>query len=452
MNNGYMIKEMMQQLIHLVSKPSDQKQDQASFSQLETEPAESKENLENCIKVDHLVGKNRDVLTLSNYFKQFGTICGVRIVDSQSAIVQFSTPSEARQALQSNVPVFNDRLIEVHACSSDLLRAPAASLPAEDAAPAGKPGGSRGNQDEMDKKLNLIHQREMQKIKELAFYRTQIAKLLKLLSLYVSLWERSSDESRAAQEDRIRDVAAKIFGFSRDLYASIKCGNDKLEEKEREKEKRGNGETENALEESGETANPSGESGESSDSSAIPDNGERAQTQLFALLDQVRDAVRSTSIFEEINAKANDLARQVLDQTAQEIQIQQNAMRMPSRGRGRGGYRGRGGGYRGRGGRGAFRPRVDVSKYQLDFRPNVVYVKGLEGASEEEVRSALKNYAGVRSVAVANDEATVVFEQHWQTKKPIQDGLNIHGKIITPELSKDLYVPPQPEQNAAETN
>lgn len=26
MNNGYMIKEMMQQLIHLVSKPSDQKQ------------------------------------------------------------------------------------------------------------------------------------------------------------------------------------------------------------------------------------------------------------------------------------------------------------------------------------------------------------------------------------------------------------------------------------------
>lgn len=281
----------------------------------------------------------------------------------------------------------------------------------------------------MDKKLNLIHQREMQKIKELAFYRTQVAKLLKLLSLYVSLWERSSDESRAAQEDRIRDVAAKIFGFSRDLYASIKCGNDKLEEKEREKEKRGNGETENALEENGETANPSGESGESSDSSAIPDNGERAQTQLFALLDQVREAVRSTSIFEEINAKANDLARQVLDQTAQEIQIQQNAMRMPSRGRGRGGYRGRGGGYRGRGGRGAFRPRVDVSKYQLDFRPNVVYVKGLEGASEEEVRGALKNYVGVRSVAVANDEATVVFEQHWQTKKPIQDGLNIHGKV-----------------------
>lgn len=354
--------------------------------------------------------------------------------------MQFSSPSEARQALQSNVPVFNDRLIEVHACSSDLLHAPTASLPADADSTAGKAAGNRGKQDEMDKKLSLIHQRQMQKIKELTFYRTQVAKLLKLLPLYVSLWERSSDESRAAQEDRIRDVAMKIFGFSRDLYGLIKCGIDKLEEKEKEKEKRGNGETEKPLEESGEAPNPSNssnssnvsnpmEAGESSESSEMPDNGERAQTQLFALLDQVRDAVRSTAIFEEINAKANDLAKQVLDQTAQEIQIQQNAMRTTSRGRGRGGYRGRGGGYRGRGGRGAFRPRVDVSKYQLDFRPNVVYLKGLDGASEEDVRSALKNYVGVRSVAVTNNEATVVFEQHWQTKKPIQDGLNIRGKV-----------------------
>ena len=116
--------------------------------------------------------------------------------------MQFSSPSEARQALQSNVPVFNDRLIEVHACSSDLLHAPTASLPADADSTAGKAAGNRGKQDEMDKKLSLIHQRQMQKIKELTFYRTQVAKLLKLLPLYVSLWERSSDESRAAQEDR----------------------------------------------------------------------------------------------------------------------------------------------------------------------------------------------------------------------------------------------------------
>ena len=53
-----------------------------------------------------------------------------------------------------------------------------------------------------------------------------------------------------------------------------------------------------------------------------------------------------------------------------------------------------------------------------------------EPTPEADVREGLKNYPGVRSVRVANDEAVVIFEQHWQTNKPIRMGVNVKGKVV----------------------
>lgn len=320
-------------------------------------------------------------------------------MESQSAIVQFSSADEAREALKSDTPIFNDRLIEVHACSSDLLKAPTDHAESSESAAAGDVDKSQ--KDEMDKKLNLIHQRQMQKLQELDCYRRNISKRLRLLQQYVSLWERSRDESRVPHEKQIVSVSMQIFKDAQDVYHLVKTGVEKVEAPEKKE----------------------GEEGEE----GVLDNGERAKNELMSFLDQVREIVKPTSVFEEINGKADEVVKEMLDESAREMQIQQNAMRSYYRGRGRG--RGRGF-YRGRGMRRPPRPRVDTSKYQLDFRPNVVYVKGLDGATEADVREGLKNYPGVRSVRVANDEAVVIFEQHWQTNKPIRMGVNVKGKVV----------------------
>ena len=56
-------------------------------------------------------------------------------------------------------------------------------------------------------------------------------------------------------------------------------------------------------------------------------------------------------------------------------------------------------------------------------------LKDLEGASESEIREGLKQYAGVRGVTVENGEASVIFERHWQTSRPIKEGVTVNGRV-----------------------
>ena len=138
----------------------------------------------------------------------------------------------------------------------------------------------------------------------------------------------------------------------------------------------------------------------------------------------MREAVRSTSVFEEIDKTATELQASILDEAAREMDITRSAVsgyRGRARGRGRGSVRGRG--------RFTRRPHVDTSKFEMDLRPNVIVLKDIEGVSESEIREGLKEYQGVRGVSIENGEASIIFEKHWQTKRPITMGIPVNGKV-----------------------
>ena len=59
----------------------------------------------------------------------------------------------------------------------------------------------------------------------------------------------------------------------------------------------------------------------------------------------------------------------------------------------------------------------------------MVILKDLEGASESEIREGLKEFTGVRGVTVENGEASVIFEKHWQTSRPIKEGVTVNGRV-----------------------
>ena len=77
----------------------------------------------------------------------------------------------------------------------------------------------------------------------------------------------------------------------------------------------------------------------------------------------------------------------------------------------------------------SYRPRVDTSRFEMDLRPNVVILKDVEGVSEAEVREGLKEYPGVRGVTRENGEISIIFEKHWQTKRPTTMGIKVQGKV-----------------------
>lgn len=357
-----------------------------------------------------------------------------------SAIVEFSTIEEAKEALKSNTPVLNDRFIEVVSCSSKTEQDGSTSTqenPTEST--ANPPTPENKQSEEVNKKLELIRQRRLAQLMELKNKRTGIKRYHDLLVQYALLWERSKDEARLPHEDRLRSVSQKIFKDVKDVYHLIRSGVEKIEESDEQKSNDTNPDKSSADTGSTETSpNPT---------SVVLDNAERAKAEVLSILDSVRDAVRSTSVFEEIDKTATELQTSILDEAAREMDITRSAVSgFHGRGRGRGRVSSRS--------RGRFthRPRVDTSKFEMDLRPNVIILKDIEGAGESEIREGLKEYQGVRGVSVENGEASIIFEKHWQTKRPVTMGITVNGKVgleeesklqvLKPVLSSEPYVVP----------
>lgn len=337
--------------------------------------------------------------------------------------MEFATPEEAKKALEADIPVLNDRFTEVHPCSSKSESDAAPSSNNTTASSTAPGASSTSNQDELNKKLDLIRQRQLVQLQELKSKRTGISKYLAILKQYALLWERCKDESRIPHEERLLSVSQKIFADAQDVYRLVKCGVEKV----------------------GETPKKEGEEGAEATPSVV-DNGERAKLELQKTLDEVNDAVHSTAVSEEINKMSTDIMTRILDETAKEMDIQRNAFSSyRGRGRGRGRARGRGWHY-------TPRPRVDNSKLTLDLRPNVVYIKEMEGVKEDDLKKALKDCVGVRSVKMVGNEAKVVFERHWQANKVVTNGVRMDDKVLMPVLSKDPYEAPPPMPAAEGAN
>ena len=306
-----------------------------------------------------------------------------------SAIVEFSSISEAKEALKSNAPVLNDRFIEVVSCSSKVAESP------------DTPSAPQPANEEVNKKLELIRQQRLAQQLELQTKRTGISRHLDLLRQYAGLWSRSREEARVPHEQRLRAVADKILRDVREVYHLVRAGVE---------------------------ASPAGEgkemAGKPMEGNPMEGNAERAKREALATLDSVREAVRQTAVFDEIDAAATTVETGILDEAAREMEITRAAIsgfRGRGRGRGRGNFRGRG--------RVSYRPRVDTSRFEMDLRPNVVILKDVEGVSEAEVREGLKEYPGVRGVTRENGEISIIFEKHWQTKRPTTMGIKVQGKV-----------------------
>lgn len=340
--------------------------------------------------------------------------------ESNSAIVEFSTPAEAKKALEADIPVLNDRFTEVHACSTHTdTSAPATEEAATPAAEVNK------KQDEVNKKLDLIRQRQLVQLQELKSKRTGIARYVAILKQYALLWERCKDESRIPHEEKLRSVSQKIFADAQDVYRLVRSGVERV----------------------GEAAQPAGDDAQAApavpavqavQAAPVMDNDERAKSELQKTLDEVNDAVHSTAVSEEISKASTDIMTRILDESAKEMDIQRRAFSgFRGRGRGRGRARGRAWHY-------TPRQRADTSKLMLDLRPNVVYIKDTEGVKEDDLKSALKNCVGVRDVKMEGSDVKVVFEKHWQANKVVTNGVKVEDKVLMPVLSKEPYEAPPP--------
>ena len=129
-----------------------------------------------------------------------------------SAIVEFSSISEAKEALKSNAPVLNDRFIEVVSCSSKVAESP------------DTPSAPQPANEEVNKKLELIRQQRLAQQLELQTKRTGISRHLDLLRQYAGLWSRSREEARVPHEQRLRAVADKILRDVREVYHLVRAG------------------------------------------------------------------------------------------------------------------------------------------------------------------------------------------------------------------------------------
>ena len=312
-----------------------------------------------------------------------------------SAIVEFSSISEAKEALKSNAPVLNDRFIEVVSCSSKVAESP------------DTPSAPQPANEEVNKKLELIRQQRLAQQLELQTKRTGISRHLDLLRQYAGLWSRSREEARVPHEQRLRAVADKILRDVREVYHLVRAGV--------EASPAGEGKEMAGKESSEKNMSGSEVEGKPMEGNPMEGNAERAKREALATLD---------SVFDEIDAAATTVETGILDEAAREMEITRAAIsgfRGRGRGRGRGNFRGRG--------RVSYRPRVDTSRFEMDLRPNVVILKDVEGVSEAEVREGLKEYPGVRGVTRENGEISIIFEKHWQTKRPTTMGIKVQGKV-----------------------
>lgn len=336
-----------------------------------------------------------------------------------SAIVEFSSISEAKEALKSNAPVLNDRFIEVVSCSSKVAESP------------DTPSAPQPANEEVNKKLELIRQQRLAQQLELQTKRTGISRHLDLLRQYAGLWSRSREEARVPHEQRLRAVADKILRDVREVYHLVRAGVEaspagegkEMAGKESSEKNMSGSEVEGKPMEGKEMEGKLME-GNSVEGNPMEGNAERAKREALATLDSVREAVRQTAVFDEIDAAATTVETGILDEAAREMEITRAAIsgfRGRGRGRGRGNFRGRG--------RVSYRPRVDTSRFEMDLRPNVVILKDVEGVSEAEVREGLKEYPGVRGVTRENGEISIIFEKHWQTKRPTTMGIKVQGKV-----------------------
>ena len=351
-----------------------------------------------------------------------------------SAIVEFSSISEAKEALKSNAPVLNDRFIEVVSCSSKVAESP------------DTPSAPQPANEEVNKKLELIRQQRLAQQLELQTKRTGISRHLDLLRQYAGLWSRSREEARVPHEQRLRAVADKILRDVREVYHLVRAGveaspagegkemagkesseknmsGSEVEGKPMEGKPMEGKEMEGKLME-GNSVEGNPMAGKPMEGNPMEGNAERAKREALATLDSVREAVRQTAVFDEIDAAATTVETGILDEAAREMEITRAAIsgfRGRGRGRGRGNFRGRG--------RVSYRPRVDTSRFEMDLRPNVVILKDVEGVSEAEVREGLKEYPGVRGVTRENGEISIIFEKHWQTKRPTTMGIKVQGKV-----------------------
>ena len=326
-----------------------------------------------------------------------------------SAIVEFSSISEAKEALKSNAPVLNDRFIEVVSCSSKVAESP------------DTPSAPQPANEEVNKKLELIRQQRLAQQLELQTKRTGISRHLDLLRQYAGLWSRSREEARVPHEQRLRAVADKVLRDVREVYHLVRAGVEASPAGEG-KEMAGKESSEKNM--SGSEVEGKPMEGNSVEGNPMEGNAERAKREALATLDSVREAVRQTAVFDEIDAAATTVETGILDEAAREMEITRAAIsgfRGRGRGRGRGNFRGRG--------RVSYRPRVDTSRFEMDLRPNVVILKDVEGVSEAEVREGLKEYPGVRGVTRENGEISIIFEKHWQTKRPTTMGIKVQGKV-----------------------
>ena len=70
------------------------------------------------------------------------------------------------------------------------------------------------------------------------------------------------------------------------------------------------------------------------------------------------------------------------------------------------------------------------NQFQIDNRSRKVILKNLPlDTKEEDVVNSLTGYYGVKSITKDGSEAIIEFDQPWQTKKPIQQGLVIRNTV-----------------------
>ena len=351
--------------------------------------------------------------------------------------MEFSTPAEAKKALEADIPVLNDRFTEVHACSARTE----ANTPATEAEAAKPAAESSKKQDEVNKKLDLIRQRQLVQLQELKSKRTGIARYLAILKQYALLWERCKDESRIPHEEKLRSVSQRIFADAQDVYRLVKSGIERVAEAQRPADASADASAQPA--QPAQPAQTAGEGAQAGQASAVVDNDERAKSELQKTLDEVNDAVHSTAVSEEISKASMDIMARMLEESAKEMDIQRRAFSgFRGRGRGRGRARGRAYHY-------TPRQRADTSKLTLDLRPNVVYIKETAGVKEEDLKNALKNCVGVRDVKMEGSDVKVVFEKHWQANKVVTNGVKVEDKVLMPILSKEPYEAPPPLPAAA---
>lgn len=284
--------------------------------------------------------------------------------------------------------------------------------------------------DEVSRGLELIQQRRRINLQELQSNRSMVNKTISLINKFAEYWKSGDENSRQTIEMRMNQLVETIFTCSKEIFRLVRMGIEREERKEERKE----------------DSTQSTEGGNEAEQDSAMDNTERANNEVDEIISRLNQALCDTSLAADVSQRALNLCTELMDECSKQANMIYSSMSSGFRGARRGGYRGgyRGsyrGGFRGgfRGGRGgragkSYRAHVDTSRFELDFRPNVVILKDLQGASESEIREGLKEYVGVRGVTVENGEASVIFDKHWQTSRPIKEGVTVNGRV-----SKDSY-------------